>query len=146
MSSKRFRSINPATEELLAEYPILSDDELSGTLRQASTTLTRWRLESLDVRVERLRSLGRILRSDSEEAARKIKLFVGMCTSGQTTRISTAKCCFDCGDIDFSHLHHCIERTFGSSGIGMGDCIYQDDWRYCQLSPHLSLHQPHSLS
>lgn len=77
MSSKRFRSINPATEELLAEYPILGDDELSGTLRQASATLTRWRLEPLDVRAERLRSLGRILRSDSEEAARMATLEMG---------------------------------------------------------------------
>jgi hypothetical protein len=35
----------------------------------------------------------------------------------------------DRSDVDFSHLHHRIERAFGGSRIGIGDRFPQGDWR-----------------
>src|SRR5262245_27476963 len=49
--------------------------------------------------------------------------------SGSRASDSTAARRLDCSDVDLFHLHHCIERAFGDSGIGIGDCAGQDDWR-----------------
>ena len=42
---------------------------------------------------------------------------------------STSERRFDCGNIDFSHRHHRVERTLGCGGIGTGDCLGQHDRR-----------------
>ena len=49
-------------------------------------------------------------------------------------------------DVDLFHLHHRIERALGGSGIGTEYRFGQSDRRDLQDNPHLSLHQPHSLS
>jgi hypothetical protein len=43
--------------------------------------------------------------------------------------MTTAACRLDCGDVDFFHRHHRIERALGRSGIGTGDRFRQRDRR-----------------
>jgi succinate-semialdehyde dehydrogenase/glutarate-semialdehyde dehydrogenase len=56
------RSINPATQTLIAEYPVHTAAEVERSLERAAATAGRWRATSLDDRAELLRSVARLLR------------------------------------------------------------------------------------
>ena len=57
-----FTTINPATEEILAEYPVMSDSQVEDILRETDAAFDSWRRVALSDRAEHLRALATKLR------------------------------------------------------------------------------------
>ena len=55
-------------------------------------------------------------------------------------------CRFACRDVDISRLHHCIESALATEGSEWIIAFVRATGVICQDTPHLSWHQPHSLS
>ncbi len=66
------RAVNPATEELLAEYPEPDDAEIVARLRTAEEAFGAWRLASLSERAGRMLQAAQVLRRDRERLARLV--------------------------------------------------------------------------
>ena len=62
-------TVNPATEETLAEYPEMSASLIEDTLRDTDAAFQAWRRVGLEDRVERLRGLAACLREREAEYA-----------------------------------------------------------------------------
>ncbi len=62
-------TMNPATEEVLAEYPEMSTSQIEDILRDTHTAFDAWRRVDLSERTERLRALGAKLREGEAEFA-----------------------------------------------------------------------------
>jgi succinate-semialdehyde dehydrogenase / glutarate-semialdehyde dehydrogenase len=62
-------TVNPATGELLAEYPVLSDPDVDAALDRAAVAQTGWAALSYDRRAEVLRRAAGILRAEVEDLA-----------------------------------------------------------------------------
>lgn len=63
------RSIDPATEELIAEYDQHDEEELGRRVEHADRAYRRWRETPLAERAARVRALARILRDQNDEWA-----------------------------------------------------------------------------
>lgn len=63
------RSINPATEEVLATFPSFEQEQIERVLRQAKEESARWRRTSFQRRSELLRQAGAYLRREKEHLA-----------------------------------------------------------------------------
>ena len=62
-------TVNPATEEILADYPEMSSSQIEDILRNTDAAFHAWRRVGLDERVERLRGLAGRLRERADEYA-----------------------------------------------------------------------------
>ncbi len=72
-----YRSINPATGETLAEYPLWQAAELEQALAQVAERQVAWRTVPLDERCALIRRAGGVLRARKSELARLITLEMG---------------------------------------------------------------------
>jgi succinate-semialdehyde dehydrogenase/glutarate-semialdehyde dehydrogenase len=61
---------NPATEEVLDTYPLMSDDEMISALEACHAAFEEWRLKSHKDRGEVLKAIGKKLRDRKEEFAK----------------------------------------------------------------------------
>lgn len=57
----KFKTINPATEETIAEYTYLSGDEAAKKVEDCHNAFLDWKLKPLDERAEVLKSIGKTL-------------------------------------------------------------------------------------
>ena len=64
-----FTTINPATEEILAEYPEMSGSQIEGVLHNTDAAFDTWRRVAVSDRTERLRVLAAKLREGEAEYA-----------------------------------------------------------------------------
>ncbi len=64
-----FTTINPATEEILAEYPEMSGSQIEGVLHNTDGAFDTWRRVAVSDRAERLRVLAAKLREGEAEYA-----------------------------------------------------------------------------
>jgi succinate-semialdehyde dehydrogenase/glutarate-semialdehyde dehydrogenase len=71
------RSINPATEELLAEYPEMAPAEVDRAIAEAQAAYERWRETSFAERRSKLLAAARYLREHKAELGRLITLEMG---------------------------------------------------------------------
>lgn len=71
------QSINPATEEIIATYPELTEDEIDAKLDIAQRAFEAWKLTTFDVRKERMIELARLLRLNKNELAQIATLEMG---------------------------------------------------------------------
>ena len=65
----QFETINPATEEVLAQYTFLKPKAIDALLEKASLAQKSWAKESIRTRVDKLATLKRILSQRNEELA-----------------------------------------------------------------------------
>ncbi|MGM0595287.1 MAG: NAD-dependent succinate-semialdehyde dehydrogenase, partial [Pseudomonadota bacterium] len=72
-----FRSLNPATGELLEEFPTWSGDQLGAALNAVAEATPRWQATPMAERCERVRRAAEVLRQRREELARLITLEMG---------------------------------------------------------------------
>ena len=72
-----FRSINPATGELLAEFPANTAAEVEMRLSRAAATAPRWRFTSVAERAALVGRLGELLESEKERLGRIMTLEMG---------------------------------------------------------------------
>ncbi len=77
MIREMFRTLNPATGDLIEEYPFVSDKELEEQLIQLQSSYVAWREFSLSSRTDCLRKLGTLLLKDVERFASLIGLEMG---------------------------------------------------------------------
>lgn len=72
-----FKTINPYTQELLAEYPVLSQKELDIKLEKSSNAFQTWKNTTFHYRAAILQKAAQILRRDQEKFALTITLEMG---------------------------------------------------------------------
>ena len=89
-----YRSINPATAELLAEYPLWQPTELELALSQAARAQQQWREVSLAERCALLRRVAGVLRTRRDELAGLITLEMGKLL--REARAEIDKCALVC--------------------------------------------------
>ena len=70
-------SINPATDEVLARFDVMSDRDVSRALDDAARGFASWRGTTFAQRSERLHALARVLRANTDRYARLITLEMG---------------------------------------------------------------------
>jgi acyl-CoA reductase-like NAD-dependent aldehyde dehydrogenase len=89
-----FRSINPATEEVTAEYPVMSGDQLEAALAAAERAFQQNRRESVGWRSERMLALAQGLRQEREQLAQLVTAEMGKPLSEAQAEVD--KCSTSC--------------------------------------------------
>ena len=77
MSDKTVRTINPLTEEVIATYPLMSDEEAKGVVKASHEAFLEWRLRSLDDRAKVMSAIAQALRDSKEEFGQLMTREVG---------------------------------------------------------------------
>lgn len=72
-----FRSINPATGEILAEFPALGPAEVEQRIARAAGTAPRWRATPVSERAAMVGRLGELLEAEKERLGRIMTLEMG---------------------------------------------------------------------
>jgi succinate-semialdehyde dehydrogenase / glutarate-semialdehyde dehydrogenase len=88
------KSINPATGEMFAEYPMLSADELEGRLALAADAAVRWRATPVAERAAVVARLGALLDVEKDRLGRLMTLEMGKPI--QAAIDEAAKCATGC--------------------------------------------------
>src|SRR5687768_5356767 len=88
------RAINPATEEVVAEYPDHSVEQVEGMLERAEGAFHLWRKTSFEERGELLRRVGELLREQIGELSTLMTLEMGKTIGGAEAEIE--KCAAAC--------------------------------------------------
>jgi succinate-semialdehyde dehydrogenase/glutarate-semialdehyde dehydrogenase len=88
------RAVNPATEELLHEFPDHTSSEVQSLLRQTGDAFAAWRHTSLLDRSQLMRRAARVLRERSAELARLMTLEMGKPIAGAEAEVE--KCAAGC--------------------------------------------------
>ncbi|MDZ4816665.1 MAG: NAD-dependent succinate-semialdehyde dehydrogenase [Verrucomicrobiota bacterium] len=88
----KFRTVNPATEEILNEYETLSPAAIHEKLNQAAAAYSHWKKTALSDRCNALRRLGKVLAERKEEYARHITLEMGKPITSAVAEVE--KCAF----------------------------------------------------
>ena len=77
MPSPVFKSINPYTQELLAEYPVMDDSRLDQLISRSAAAFDSWKKTSFSERSSIMKKVARILRRDRERLATLITREMG---------------------------------------------------------------------
>jgi succinate-semialdehyde dehydrogenase/glutarate-semialdehyde dehydrogenase len=81
------KTINPATDEPLAEYALMSDDQVDAAVEACHQAFLDWRLKSLDDRAAVIRAIGQQLRDSKDEFAKLMSQEVGKLISASHDEI-----------------------------------------------------------
>ncbi len=71
------QTINPATDESIATYDLMSNEEATQAVKYCHAAFDRWRLVPLKERAEKIRAIGQALRDNREEFAALMTQEVG---------------------------------------------------------------------
>lgn len=74
---KTFETINPATEEVLNVYPIMSQQEVDSVLKEMAKTQEAWQHTSLSTRQQKMHKLADLIEAQVESLAEIITLEMG---------------------------------------------------------------------
>jgi succinate-semialdehyde dehydrogenase / glutarate-semialdehyde dehydrogenase len=88
------RSINPATGDVLATFPPLSDSDLEGRVSRAAAAAKSWRNVPIRDRARLLSEVGMLLERDKESLGRLMTLEMGKTLKSATDE--AAKCALAC--------------------------------------------------
>src|SRR5690606_2847416 len=72
----RYRTVNPATGELIEEFPTATDEQIEQALERADRAYRHWRWSALDKRADVLRRLAELHRQRADELAEILTLQV----------------------------------------------------------------------
>lgn len=89
-----FHTINPVTEEIIAEYTYSTKEEISHQIDESYATWKKWRITEFPVRAEKLAKLAKILEAEKEDLARLITTEMGKPLSQSISEIE--KCAWVC--------------------------------------------------
>jgi succinate-semialdehyde dehydrogenase/glutarate-semialdehyde dehydrogenase len=87
-------TINPATGEKLAEYPVMIAGQIDTVLRQADGDFRQWRTTGFEERSACMKRLGELLRTEAAEHGRIITLEMGKPLSQAVAEVN--KCAWVC--------------------------------------------------
>ena len=68
--SQSIETINPATGETLATYPMMNDQERDDVIQACHDAFLKWRLEAPEARAEVIRAIGKGLKDNKDELAK----------------------------------------------------------------------------
>ncbi len=88
------KSINPTNDELIAEYPEPSPDEVAAILKASRGAFQKWRRTSFAERADPLRRAGELLRERRDDLARLMALEMGKPLA--QGRAEAEKCAWGC--------------------------------------------------
>ncbi|MFL6477494.1 MAG: NAD-dependent succinate-semialdehyde dehydrogenase [Nitrososphaera sp.] len=88
-SARRIKTINPATEEELNEYQIVTEEQVKGSVRRARNEFVEWK-KDIDKRADHLYSFANELRKNKESLARSATAEMGK--SIKESRAEIDKC------------------------------------------------------
>ncbi|GGD46442.1 NAD-dependent succinate-semialdehyde dehydrogenase [Croceicoccus pelagius] len=77
MADKHLTTTNPLTEEVIATYPYMTDDEADAVVQTSHDAFREWRLRDLDDRAAVIAAIGAKLREKKEEFAQLMTREVG---------------------------------------------------------------------
>lgn len=77
MADKHLTTTNPLTEEVIATYPYMTDDEADAVVQASHDAFREWRLRDLDDRAAVIAAIGARLREKKEEFAQLMTREVG---------------------------------------------------------------------
>ncbi|QZT63821.1 aldehyde dehydrogenase family protein [Mycolicibacterium austroafricanum] len=72
-----YRTLNPATGEVLATFDTATDDLIATAITVADDAYRAWREQPLEARIDVVRNVGRLLRERAAELAELVKLEMG---------------------------------------------------------------------
>ena len=87
MSKKQLTTINPLTQEVLATYGYMSDDEATAVVKASHEAYLQWRLRSLDERAKVIAAIAKALRDRKEEFAQLMTNEVGKLIKDSRTEV-----------------------------------------------------------
>lgn len=87
MPNKQLTTINPLTEEVLATYSYMSDDEAAATVKASHDAFLQWRLRSLDERAKVIADIAKALRARKEAFAQLMTDEVGKLIEDSRTEV-----------------------------------------------------------
>ncbi|MCK5760449.1 MAG: NAD-dependent succinate-semialdehyde dehydrogenase [Candidatus Delongbacteria bacterium] len=90
----KIKSINPYTEEIMAEYDLLTWEETTEKIKQSREAFSSWRETDIKDRVELLKKLAAVLRVNKKKYAEIITKEMGMIIRSSTA--SVEKCAWLC--------------------------------------------------
>jgi acyl-CoA reductase-like NAD-dependent aldehyde dehydrogenase len=70
--TEKFETINPATGKVIADYYNMSNDEVSGKIKNARIAFQNWKKLDISERTSYIRRLARVIRKNKDEYARLI--------------------------------------------------------------------------
>lgn len=88
------KSINPATEELIAEYAETSEGDVENRLKMADDAQRSWRTSSFPQRAERMKAMAQLLLDEQDSAARMMTQEMGKPI--RQARAEIEKCAWVC--------------------------------------------------
>ncbi|WP_144096478.1 NAD-dependent succinate-semialdehyde dehydrogenase [Croceicoccus sediminis] len=77
MADNHLTTTNPLTEEVIATYPYMSDDEADAVIKASHDAFRQWRLRSLEDRAAVISAIGKKLREKKEDFAQLMTREVG---------------------------------------------------------------------
>lgn len=77
MSDKQIQTVNPLTEEVIARYAYMTDEEANAVVEASHKAFLDWRLRSLDERAKVISEIAKALRDSKEEFAQLMTREVG---------------------------------------------------------------------
>src|SRR5688572_7771366 len=89
------RSINPATEETIREYPEHTQEQVERALQRAGGAFVDWRKRSFAQRAEAMRRAAQALRSHRHEFAKLMTLEMGKPIGGAEAEVEKCAVCCD---------------------------------------------------
>ena len=70
--TEKFQTINPATGKVIADYYNMSNDEVSGKIKNARIAFQNWKKLDISERTSYIRRLARVIRKNKDEYARLV--------------------------------------------------------------------------
>ena len=86
----RFKTINPATEEVIGEYETMTDKQIKSILTSCHSAFNSWKKTAVQYRADQMKSLANILRRDTELLAKLATLEMGKTI--KSARAEVEKC------------------------------------------------------
>ncbi len=119
---KVFTSIYPYTQELVAEYPVMTDAAINHFVHAAEKAFAQWRQYSFTQRADVLNNAAAILRNSKVELARLITLEMGKPTAEAMAEIE--KCALTCNYYAI-HAEGCLKDEVQEAGFYKSIIHYQ---------------------
>lgn len=77
VSTRKYRTLNPANDELIKQFPTLSDDEAEAALARAHEAYQTWHRTPVEERVQLFRRFVEVTTARREELARQMTIEMG---------------------------------------------------------------------
>ena len=119
---KKFTSINPFDQSVIAEYVLFDDQKLDTVLSSSEKAFSDWKNTSIDFRADLLNKAAKVLRENREKYAMTISLEMGKILN--ESRAEVEKCAWNC-TYYASHAENMIEKEIIKSDAHKSYVVFE---------------------